>query len=119
VITMEDKAVQAVRAKRDSSMRVGSRLVREGKAAGFVTAGNTGAAMATAKMVLGGLPGVDRPALAAVFPTAEGTASIMLDVGANVDSKPHNLKQFALMGEIYSQLIFSKRRPTVGLLSIG
>src|SRR4029077_14913731 len=61
VITMEDKAMQAVRAKRDSSMRVGLRLVREGRAAGFVTAGNTGAAMATAKMVLGGIPGVDRP----------------------------------------------------------
>ncbi|MFZ0990694.1 MAG: phosphate--acyl-ACP acyltransferase, partial [Candidatus Sulfotelmatobacter sp.] len=66
VITMKDKAVQAVRAKRDSSMRVGLRLVREGRAAGFVTAGNTGAAMATAKMVLGALHGVDRPALAAV-----------------------------------------------------
>src|SRR5215475_5124096 len=64
VITMEDKAVQAVRAKRDSSIRVGLRLVRDGRAVGFVTAGNTGAAMATAKMVLGGLPGVDRPALA-------------------------------------------------------
>src|SRR5581483_8708479 len=76
-------------------------------------------AMATAKMVLGALPGVDRPALAAVFPTAEGTASIMLDVGANVDSKPHNLEQFALMGEVYSRLIFSKNRPSVGLLSIG
>src|SRR5262249_43217967 len=65
VITMEDKAVQAVRAKRDSSMRVGLRLVREGEASAFITAGNTGAAMATAKMVLGGLPGVDRPALVA------------------------------------------------------
>src|SRR5579884_4270610 len=80
VITMEDKAVQAVRSKRDSSMRVGLRLVREGRAAAFVTAGNTGAAMATAKMVLGTLPGVDRPALAAVFPTEKRTASILLDV---------------------------------------
>src|SRR5690348_1761032 len=70
VIGMDEKAVQAVRAKRDSSMRVGVRLVRDGRADGFVTAGNTGAAMATAKMVLGALPGVDRPALAAVFPTA-------------------------------------------------
>ena len=85
VITMEDKAAQAVRSKRDSSMRVGIRLVREGRAAGFVTAGNTGAAMATAKMVLGTLPGVDRPALAAVFPTAIGTGACLLDVGANVD----------------------------------
>jgi len=135
VITMQDKAVQAVRAKRDSSMRVGLRLVREGRAAGFVTAGNTGAAMATAKMVLGALHGVDRPALAAVFPTAPGTAAILLDVGANVDCKPHNLEQFAVMGEIYFRSMFERsmfgrsvfgadrfgagRRPRVGLLSIG
>jgi phosphate acyltransferase len=130
VITMEDKAVQAVRAKRDSSMRVGLRLVREGRAAGFVTAGNTGAAMASAKMVLGALRGVDRPALAAVFPTAPGTAAILLDVGANVDCKPHHLQQFAVMGEIYFRSIFGQpgfgrssfatsRPPRVGLLSIG
>jgi phosphate acyltransferase len=119
VITMDDKAAQAVRAKRDSSMRVGLRLVREGRAAGFVTAGNTGAAMATAKMVLGTLPGVDRPALAAVFPTALGTAAVLLDVGANVDCSPENLAQFAVMGEIYSRSIFGLRRPRVGLLSIG
>jgi glycerol-3-phosphate acyltransferase PlsX len=132
VITMEDKAVQAVRAKRDSSMRVGLRLVREGQAHGFVTAGNTGATMASAKMVLGALPGVDRPALAAVFPTAPGTAAILLDVGANVDCKPHNLEQFAVMGEIYFRSMFggvkfggnrpafgSAKSPRVGLLSIG
>jgi glycerol-3-phosphate acyltransferase PlsX len=119
VITMEDKAVQAVRAKRDSSIRVGLRLVRDGQAVGFVTAGNTGAAMATAKIVLGAIPGVDRPALAAVFPTAPGTAAILLDVGANVDCKPHNLEQFAVMGEIYFRSMFGTRRPRVGLLSIG
>jgi phosphate acyltransferase len=135
VITMEDKAVQAVRSKRDSSMRVGLRLVREGQAAGFVTAGNTGAAMASAKMVLGALHGVDRPALAAVFPTAPGTAAILLDVGANVDCKPHNLEQFAVMGEIYFRSMFggakfgdskgsrwglgTAKSPRVGLLSIG
>src|SRR5207247_2584175 len=118
-ITMRDKAVQAVRAKRDSSMRVGLRLVREGRVSGFVTAGNTGAAMATAKMVLGGLPGVDRPALAAVFPTAVGTTAILLDVGANVDCKPHMLEQFAVMGEIYFRSMFGTRRPRIGLLSIG
>jgi phosphate acyltransferase len=119
VITMEDKAVQAVRAKRDSSLRVGLRLVRDGDADGFVTAGNTGAAMATAKMVLGALPGVDRPALAAVFPTTIGTVAILLDVGANVDCKPHNLEQFAVMGEMYFRSMFGVRRPRVGLLSIG
>jgi glycerol-3-phosphate acyltransferase PlsX len=119
VIEMGDKAAQAVRAKRDSSQRVGLRLVREGQAAGFVTAGNTGAAMATAKMVLGALPGVDRPSLAAVFPTALGTAAILLDVGANVDCKPDNLCQFAVMGEIYCRQMLGIRRPRVGLLSIG
>jgi glycerol-3-phosphate acyltransferase PlsX len=135
VISMEDKAVQAVRSKRDSSMRVGLRLVRERQADGFVTAGNTGAAMATAKMVLGALHGVDRPALAAVFPTAPGTAAILLDVGANVDCKPRNLEQFAVMGEIYFRSMFNETRfgepkfgkssfvsargPRVGLLSIG
>jgi len=119
VIGMEEKAVQAVRTKRDSSMRVGLRLVREGRAAAFISAGNTGAAMATAKMVLGALPGVDRPALAAVFPTVLGTASILLDVGANVDTKPHNLVQFAVMGEIYFRTMFGTKRPKVGLLSIG
>src|SRR6195256_1682735 len=119
VITMDDKAVQAVRSKRDSSIHVGVRLVREGRAAGFVTAGNTGAAMATAKMVLGGIPGVDRPALAAVFPTAVSTAAILLDVGANVDCKPENLEQFAVMGEIYFRTMFGTKRPRVGLLSIG
>jgi glycerol-3-phosphate acyltransferase PlsX len=100
-------------------MRIGLRLVREGRAGGFVTAGNTGAAMATAKMVLGAIPGVDRPALAAVFPTAPGTAAILLDVGANVDCNPQNLEQFAVMGEIYSRAMFGIRRPRIGLLSIG
>src|SRR5271165_5146978 len=124
VVGMHEKAAQAVRAKRDSSLRVGLRLVRDGKAAGFVTAGNTGAAMATAKMVLGAIPGVDRPALAAVFPTAQGTATILIDVGANVDSKPQNLQQFAIMGDVYFRTIFADRFPTsehprVGVLSIG
>jgi phosphate acyltransferase len=119
VISMEDKAVQAVRAKRDSSMRVGLRLVRNGQAGAFISAGNTGAAMTTAKMVLGGLPGVDRPALVAIIPTATGTVSTLLDVGANVDCKAHNLEQFAVMGEIYFRSMFGTARPRVGLLSIG
>jgi phosphate acyltransferase len=119
VITMDDKAVQAVRAKRDSSMRVGLRLVREGQASAFISAGNTGAAMATAKMVLGGLPGVDRPALVAVIPTAIRTISTLLDVGANVDCRSHNLEQFAVMGEIYFRSMFGTPRPRVGILSIG
>ena len=121
VIGMDEKAVQAVRTKKNSSIHVGLRLVKEGRAVGFATAGNTGAAMAAAKMVLGALPGVDRPALASVFPTSAGRLkpSILIDVGANVDSKPHNLAQFALMGEMYYRAIFKNPRPTVGLLSVG
>ena len=115
-IGMDDKAAQAVRTKRDSSMRVGLKLVRERKAAGFVTAGNTGAAMATAKMVLGALPGVDRPALATVMPTLTGNPCVLLDVGANVDCKPHNLDQFAVMGEMYARSVLkihTPRRPAL------
>jgi glycerol-3-phosphate acyltransferase PlsX len=123
-IGMDEKAAHAVKMKRDSSMRVGLRLVKDGSASGFVSAGNTGAAMVTAKMVLGVLPGVDRPALATVFPTAANTATIMLDVGANVDCKPQNLQQFAIMGDVYFRSIFSGHFPTasnprVGLLSVG
>jgi glycerol-3-phosphate acyltransferase PlsX len=118
-IGMEEKAALAVRTKKDSSMRVGLKLVREGKVAGFVTAGNTGAAMATAKMVLGTLPGVDRPALANPMPSSTGNPCVLLDVGANVDCKPHNLEQFALMGEMYARSVLKIAEPRVGLLSIG
>jgi glycerol-3-phosphate acyltransferase PlsX len=118
-ITMDDKAAQAVRAKRDSTMRVGLKMVREGRAAGFFTAGNTGAAMATAKMVLGMLSGVDRPALAQILPTVNRVPSLLLDVGANVDCDPDNLVQFALMGHMYAKNILRIHNPRVGLLSIG
>jgi len=118
-IGMEEKAAHAVRSKKDSSMRVGLKLVREGKVAGFVTAGNTGAAMATAKMVLGALPGVDRPALATPMPASTGSPCVLLDVGANVDCKPQNLAQFAVMGEIYARTVLKIAEPRVGLLSIG
>ncbi len=119
VIGMHEKAVQAVRSKRDSSLHVGLRLVKNKVASGFVTAGNTGAAMTAAKMVLGALPGVDRPGLAMVFPTSAGTPCILIDVGANVDCKPRNISEFAVMGEMYYRAIFGKKKPTVGLLSIG
>src|SRR5271165_5954528 len=118
-IGMEEKAAHAVRTKKDSSMRVGLKLVREKKVAGFVTAGNTGAAMATAKMVLGALPGVDRPALTARMPTVTGSPCVLLDVGANVDCKAYNLEQFAIMGEIFARSVLKIPRPRVGLLSIG
>ena len=119
VITMEDSAGKAVRAKKNSSIHVAARLVRDGGAQGFVSAGNTGAVMATAKMILGMIRGVQRPALASAFPTLKGTPVVVVDVGANVDSTPAMLAQFAVMGEIYSRSIFRTRRPRVGLLSIG
>src|SRR3984957_9963465 len=118
-ITMHDKASLAVRTKRDTTMRVGLKMVREGRAAGFFTAGNTGAAMATAKMVLGMLSGVDRPALATILPTVKGVPSLLLDVGANVDCDPDNLVQFAVMGNMYARNILRIAHPRVGLLSIG
>ncbi len=118
-ITMEDKPAQALRSKKDSTMRVGLKMVREGHACGFVTAGNTGAAMATAKMVLGSLSGVDRPALAAVLPTTARTPCVLLDVGANVDCDPQNLLQFAVMGHLYAKNVLHMPDPRLGLLSIG
>lgn len=119
VITMEDSAAKAMRAKRDSSIRVACRLVRDGEAHGVVSAGNTGAVMATSKLVQGVIPGVDRPALASAFPTLKGRPAVMVDVGANVDCTPQLLAQFAVMGEVYSRVIFGIERPRVGLLSIG
>ena len=119
-ITMEDKAARAVRTKRDSSMRVASRLVRDGIAQGLVSAGNTGAIMATAKMVQGVVPGVERPALAGIFPTiVKGSPVVVVDVGANVDCSPRMLAQFAVMGEVYSRVILGRSKPRVGILSIG
>ena len=118
-VTMEDSAARAFRTKRDSSLRIASRLVRDDVAQGFVSAGNTGAVMATAKMVQGVVPGVDRPALVGILPTAEGTPVVLVDVGANVDCSPRLLGQFAVMAEIYSRVILRRPNPRVGLLSIG
>jgi glycerol-3-phosphate acyltransferase PlsX len=119
VITMQDHPVQAFRRKKDSSVHVAARLVREAKADGLVSAGNTGAVMTVARFLLGTLESVDRVALAAPFPNAKGGVSVLLDVGANVDSKPEHLVQFAVMGEIYYRATFGNRRPRVGLLSVG
>jgi len=119
VISMEDSPSQAFRKKKDSSAHVAAKLVRGGQADGMISAGNTGAVMAVARFGLGTLSSVDRPALAAPFPTARGGTSVLLDAGANVDSKPAHLVQFAVMGEIYYRAIFGTRRPKVALLSIG
>jgi len=117
-ITMDDNA-KAVRTKRDSSIHVAARLVRDGAAHGFVSAGNTGAVMATSKVVQGMVKGVYRPALASAFPTLAGAPTVLVDVGANVDCEPKMLAQFAVMGDIYSRVIFGTYKPKVGVLSIG
>jgi glycerol-3-phosphate acyltransferase PlsX len=119
IITMDDHPAQAFRRKKDSSVHVAARLVRETKADGLVSAGNTGAVMTVARFLLGTLESVDRVALAAPFPNAKGGVSVLLDVGANVDSRPEHLVQFAVMGEIYYRATFGHRRPRVGLLSVG
>ena len=119
VIGMSDSPSQAFRRKKESSMHVAARLVRDAKADAFVTAGNTGAAMTIARFVIGTLPSVDRPALAAAFPNMKEKVTVILDVGANVDSKPEQIEQFAVMGEIYYRTIWGVKKPRVALLSIG
>jgi glycerol-3-phosphate acyltransferase PlsX len=119
VIRMDDPVATSVRRKKKSSLRVGTKLVTEGRADGFVSAGNTGAAMATAKMVIGMLPGVDRPALAALIPTKSAKPTLLLDVGANSECKALHLVQFAIMGDAYSRAVLGTVRPAVGLMSIG
>jgi phosphate acyltransferase len=119
VIGMSEPVATSVRRKRKSSLRIGAKLVAGGQADGFVSAGNTGAAMATAKMVLGMLPGVDRPALAALMPTKANKPVLLLDVGANSDCKPQHMAQFAVMGDAYARTVLGIERPLVGLMSIG
>jgi phosphate acyltransferase len=118
VIAMDEAPAAALRRKRDSSIRVAADLVREKVASGLVSAGNTGAIMAISKMVFGAVPGVDRPALAAILPTLAGHA-VLLDVGANVACKPHHLVQFAVMGHLFSKKIVGVESPRVGLMSVG
>jgi phosphate acyltransferase len=118
VVEMDEHPANAVRQKPDSSMVVGVRLVREGRAQAFVSAGNTGAVMAAGLFELRRIRGVDRPALAAVFPTRKG-GTLVIDVGANADCKPEYLAQFGLMGSIYMERVFGVNRPRVGLLSNG
>ncbi len=119
VVTMHDNPSVALRAKKDSSIRGAAKQVHAGRAAGLVSAGNTGAVMATALQVMGRIPGLKRPAVAQVFPTGNGGRTLVLDVGANVDCTPNLLVEFAVMGDVYSRLMFGCDRPRIGLLSIG
>jgi len=118
VVGMGESPSQALRRKRDSSLRIAAELVRDGEASAFISAGNTGAAMAVAMFVVGVLRGVDRPAIAAVLPNLQ-KFTVLLDVGANIDPKPWHLFQFAVMGHVYARDILGIERPRVGLLSVG
>ncbi len=120
VVEMHEHPAAAVRAKRDSSMAVGIRRVKEGAADAFVSAGNTGGVLATALLVLRRIEGItsERPPLATIFPTVEN-ACVLLDVGANVDCKPEWLAQFALMGSVYAELLLGRPNPSVATLSNG
>ncbi|MEY4252986.1 MAG: Phosphate acyltransferase [Pseudomonadota bacterium] len=119
VVTMEDAIEVALRRKKDSSMRVAIEQVRDGHAQAAVSAGNTGALMAIARYVLKTLDGIDRPAIAGQMPNAKGGATTMLDLGANVDSSPEHLLQFALMGSALVSVLSGIDKPSVGLLNIG
>jgi glycerol-3-phosphate acyltransferase PlsX len=117
-IGMAEKPAEALRKKKDSSIRVGALCVREGRGEAFISAGNTGAVAMASLIAMGRAPGVRRPAIAALFPSRTGHA-VVLDVGANVACKGEHLYQFAIMGEVYAQCLFGLDRPKVGLLSIG
>ena len=119
VIGMDEHATESVKARPDSSINVGLRLVKSGEADAFVTAGNTGATMAAALLTLGRIKGISRPALATIFPTGAGRLTMLLDVGANADCRPIHLLQFAYMGAAYMERMFGVERPQIGLLSIG
>jgi glycerol-3-phosphate acyltransferase PlsX len=114
----EDKPSQALRRGKTTSMRLAIDAVRDGEAAGILSAGNTGALMAMAKFVLKTVPGIDRPAIAGFFPSMRGE-SVMLDLGANVDCTADNLAQFGLMGAAFARVVLGIQKPTVGLLNVG
>jgi phosphate acyltransferase len=117
-VEMDDSPSQVVRRKRKSSVWMATELVKSGKASGVISAGNTGASMATALFILGPLKGVERPAIATLLPTLLGKA-ILIDAGANISCKPLYLFQFAIMGHEYAQWILGKPQPKIGLLSVG
>jgi glycerol-3-phosphate acyltransferase PlsX len=118
VVGMHDSASDAVRKKKDSSIRVAFDLVREGRASAVVSTGNSGATMAAGMFVLKRIPGIDRPAIATIVPNLRDQ-TLILDIGGNVDCRALHLAQFALMGSVYMQQMFGKQRPRVGVLSNG
>lgn len=118
VITNNEHPAMAVRRKKDSSVVVGLKLVKEGKADAFISAGSTGAVLTGATLIVGRIRGIDRPAIAPILPGKNG-AFMIIDVGANADAKPKNLVQFAIMGSVYFEQVLKKPNPKVGLVNIG
>jgi glycerol-3-phosphate acyltransferase PlsX len=119
VVGMGDEPSSIIKNRRQSSLYMGLDLVRTGQADAFVSAGNTGGVMATATMLCGRIPGVSRPTIGSFFPTRTGRPTLLLDVGANVDSKPKFLSDYAIMGSVYARLMQGIDAPTVGLLNVG
>ncbi|UNK16751.1 phosphate acyltransferase PlsX [Paenibacillus sp. N3/727] len=119
IIEAEDEPVKAVRRKKDASMVVAGRMIREGEAEAMISAGNTGALMTTGLLVVGRMQGIERPALAPMIPTLDGKGVLALDLGANMDSKPEHLQQYALMGSLYREKVHGVSKPRVGLLNVG
>jgi glycerol-3-phosphate acyltransferase PlsX len=118
VVRFDDEATTPLRRKRRSSIRVAAELVRDGRAEGMFSAGHTGAAMVCAKMIMGVIEGIDRPALAAVLPGLN-RRRLLLDVGANISCRPENYREFAFMGHFYAQEVLGIPRPKIGLISVG
>lgn len=119
IIEAEDEPVKAVRRKKDASMVVAGRMVKEGNAQAMISAGNTGALMTTGLLVVGRIKGIERPALAPMIPTIDDGGTLALDLGANMDAKPEHLAQYALMGSIYRDKVHGITNPRVGLLNVG
>jgi glycerol-3-phosphate acyltransferase PlsX len=118
VVLFDEPSITPIRKKRRASIRIAAECVRDGRAGGMFTAGHTGAAMVVAKMIMGVVEGIDRPALAAVLPGLK-KKQVLLDVGANVNCRPENYREFALMGHFYAQEVLGVARPKIGLMSVG
>lgn len=119
VIEMDEEPVRAIRRKKDSSLSVASRMVKDKVVDAVISAGNTGAIVAAGLLLVGRLPGIERPALSPVLPTTTGSGLLLLDAGANVDAKPEHLVDYALMGHIYARDILGIPNPRIGLLNVG
>ena len=119
VISNDDAPVRAVRSKKDSSIVKGINMVKSGEGDVFISAGSTGALLAGGLFILGRIQGIDRPALACIYPIVGGNPSLLVDAGANADCKPNNLLEFGIMGNIYMEKVIGRTNPKVGLVNIG